>query len=360
MFLNIIKISSLAIVGIMMLFSAKIYSSERQAIANAQLAMSKGYYFSAIPYMKEFLYQNRGRVSDSEEKLLEKLITVVGTSQFETLSTQALSRSRSNSVAFILGKRWLKKGKWSKAKSYLGAINPNHPLAPFALNLLAVAESNQGKYEQAAINFRKCAKASTRSSADNSSDRRNQLEINHDLCIMGQARTSFAQGDFPKADLTYLDIEKSSPLWPEVVFEEAWTSYYQQNFNRTLGKLVTYRAPVFYYYFNPETAVLQALSFYKMCLYDDVKLTVSKFYAEYYQESQGLKRYLKKHRRDSDYYRLVIDRENQVTTQSLVDRLLAPLFRDGFYKQVRSQLVMMAQRKEILLTRIPGLGVNFS
>jgi len=86
-----------------------------------------------------------------------------------------------------------------------------------------------------------------------SNAQKEQLIINHDYCIAGLARVQFASKDYKKADLTYLDIPKESFVWPEILFEEAWNSYYQRNYNRTLGKLISYKAPIFDFIFKPET-----------------------------------------------------------------------------------------------------------
>ena len=86
---------------------------------------------------------------------------------------------------------------------------------------------------------------------------------------------------------------KSSRIWPEILFEEAWSSYYQKDYNRTLGKLVTYKAPILNYIFNPEIEVLKALSYMKLCLYNDAKTVSDSFWNTYLGPSQALGNYLR-------------------------------------------------------------------
>ena len=88
------------------------------------------------------------------------------------------------------------------------------------------------------------------------------------------------QKNLIKQILAYLDIEKSSPIWPEILFEEAWNSFYQGNFNRALGKLVTYKAPLLSYIYNPEIDALRALAYMELCLWEDTKNVVDNFYQE--------------------------------------------------------------------------------
>src|SRR5690606_24616319 len=108
----------------------------------------------------------------------------------------------------------------------------------------------------------------------------------------GIARTHFSSGGYDKAESVYLDLPKESFVWPQILFEEAWTSYYLKNYNRTLGKLVSYKAPVFGYIFNPEVEVLKALTYLKMCLYDDARKTVDDFYNELHDPSKNLRSFI--------------------------------------------------------------------
>jgi hypothetical protein len=160
-----------------------------------------------------------------------------------------------------------------------------------------------------------------------------QLEMNRDYCVMGSARALFQAKSYDKANLRYLDIPKSSFVWPEVLFEEAWNSYYLQNYNRTLGKLVTYKAPLFDYIFNPEIEVLNALTFMKMCLYDDAKKTSDNFYNKYMKDTRSLRLYLLKRKKQYKYfYRLMISFEkNKSATTDLLENLLQSISREPSY-----------------------------
>jgi hypothetical protein len=107
----------------------------------------------------------------------------------------------------------------------------------------------------------------------------------------GKSRVLYTERKYEAADLSYLDLDKRSIVWPQILSEEAWSSYYQENYNRTLGKLVTYKAPLLKFVVNPEQNVLQAMSYMKMCLFKDVNKVVEDFYKENesdYRYIQGL------------------------------------------------------------------------
>ncbi len=313
--------------------------------------VSSGYYYTAIPWVKEFLFKNRGSINSSMERAIDKLITVVGARQFEIMSIKYLRRSKSNSVRYIIAKKLIRKNKAAAALEYVNKINPNHPVYPFALNLKAVAYSLQGKISSSVSAFKNCEIASlSRLSKTSQPILKKQLMMNKDYCIMGEARALFQGKKFSKANLRYLDIPKSSFVWPEVLFEEAWNSYYEKNYNRTLGKLVTYNAPLFGYIFNPEIEVLTALTFMKMCLYKDAKKISDNFYKENMSNTRKLRLFLKRNaRRYKVFYRLVLDFEKtKRASNPLLKRFLKSVVREPAYLEIRQSLVdAVAELKKV-------------
>lgn len=317
----------------------------------SQKLVAGGYYFTAVPWVKEFLTKNRGRVSARMEKSIDKLISVVGSRQFELIPIKYLRRSKSDSIRYLIAKKYLRKNQVSNALQYTSKINANHPVYPYALNLRATAYSIQGKAKSAINSFRDCANfSSSRVSRVKNSFEKNRLLMNADYCIIGEARALFQSRQFDKANLKYLDIPKSSPVWPEVLFEEAWNSYYLKNYNRTLGKLVTYKAPLFDYIFNPEIEVLNALTFLKMCLYKDAKLTSDRFYKKYMKDTRDLRLYLKKRRRQYKYfYRLMTNFEKTGrATTSLLQTLLKSIAREPSYRENQRSLTMAVKELKII------------
>jgi hypothetical protein len=198
--------------------------------------------------------------------------------------------------------------------------------------------SQLGNHKEAETQFKDCIRTSEsmRNRAP-SQTQKAQLLANRDYCIAGLARGQFAAKDYKQSELNYLDIPKDSYIWPEILFEEAWNSYYLTNYNRTLGKLVSYKAPVFDFIFKPEADVLRALSYMKLCLYDDVKVTVDNFYAEYLNQSRQLRQFLISRGKDYNYYyNLMADNEaNKSAPFGLVDSILKSVRKDPAFLEMK-------------------------
>ena len=97
-------------------------------------------------------------------------------------------------------------------------------------------------------------------------------------------------------------IPKVSYQWPFMLIEKAWTAYQLEDFNRSLGIIVTYKSPLLSSYFFPETEVLKSLSYFKLCLYRDSLKTIEQYYKVYKTRSEALKALLIDHKHSNTYF----------------------------------------------------------
>lgn len=295
-------------------------------------------YFSSIPFIKEYL-SSTSRVNDSAvDRVLDELITEVGVKQFEVLPANILEKSNAPTVRYILARKAFRQGKYDQVLKYLGnKIEEWHPVKPFTLLLEGSTLAVSKREDQAIRSFKECIDVSnSQINKEENKDRLRQLKINRDYCLVGIARAQFATQKYELAHSSYLDLPKSSYIWPEILFEEAWNSFYLKDYNRTLGKLVTYKAPVFNYVFNPEIEVLKALSYMELCLWDDSKNTVENFYNKYEKENQGFKSFIDSLGKDyRQYYLLVKEREDgKFKDNPILSTALASIGRDPAYLEL--------------------------
>ncbi len=300
-----------------------------------------GHYFSVVPWMKDYLVKNNSTLDGELESALDSMLYMTGVKPFESLPEEVLRHSRSGNIRYILAKHLMKRGRYDEALKELSTIKSDHSAYPFVSNMKAALYAHLDRTKESEAQFKDCVEASqSRLGKVEIPAHREQLETNRDYCIAGIARTQFARQDYLKAELNYLDIPKDSFVWPEILFEEAWTSYYVKNYNRTLGKLVSYKAPVFDFIFKPEVEVLKALTYLKMCLYDDAKKTVDDFYTDLLNPSRELRNYLvgngKNYRR---YYDLMAAHEDGKNSElPIVDSVLKSVRKDGAYIELKSAL----------------------
>ena len=297
--------------------------------------IQSGMYFSAIPFFKEYLtIAPKGRNTEVDN-IADELITKVGVRQFESLSSNLLERSNAATMRYITAKKLFRAGKYEEALKFIDRkLDDDHPIKPFALLLEGSIYAVQKKSDLAVKVFRECIDTTESRVKDTESpERLRQLKINRDYCVIGIPRVHFAAQAFDKAYSTYLDLPKSSYIWPEILFEEAWTSFYLRDFNRTLGKLVTYKAPVMGYIFNPEIDVLNALTYMEMCLWNDSKKVVDVFYTKYEKDFEEYKRFVSNLGKDyRQYYLLIKDlKDGKLKVNPLIEKALFSISRDSTY-----------------------------
>lgn len=322
--------------------AARIYASGDKAkyprLVNE--LMDEGMYFSAAPFMKEYL-ASINRINDAEvDRIIDRLISEVGVKQFEVFPNSILEKSNAPVIRYILAKKAFRAAKYADVARHLSReIEDWNPVKPYALLLEASTYAVTKKEENAIKVFKECAQvAGEHISKEKDVNRLRQLKITRDYCVVGISRSQFSLTKFEDAYSSYLDLQKSSHIWPEILFEEAWNSFYLRDYNRTLGKLVTYKAPVFNYIFNPEIDVLRALTYMELCLWNDTSKVVEEFYSRYEKDYEAYRKFVTSLGKDyKQYHQLVKDlSEGKNFTGELLTRALKSIARDPSYIELYS------------------------
>ncbi len=253
----------------------------------------------------------------------------------------ALNRS---AYLYALGKDALLSGRETQAVGYLNAISSSSPLWPFALQLRGSAFAIQGKTNEALADFESCqneaSKATQGLSESGDVDRLRIKQAEREAgdlkarCQAGEARTLYQADRFDEADQTYDQIAKASLVWPDILFEQAWNSFGQKEYNRTLGKLVSYKSPALSFMFNSEADVLRAQSYLTLCLYSDANEVINEFNSRYTKVGEETKRFIESNSNDLNaFYRLGAETLSQSLYTSNEFRRMINRFVRGPYFQ---------------------------
>ncbi len=302
--------------------------------------VDSGIYFGTIPFIKETLY-NSGSVDTSLDNIINEVANHVGLRQFETLSTDVLERSHAPTLRYVLAKKYFNKGDYNGALRALEGLDVrSQGLSPFISNMRASAFAILKKSDEATRDYQDCIRQSEKelSKGGHTLLRKRQLTILRDTCQVGVARMHFASSKFESSILSYLDLQKKSPIWPETLFEEAWASFYNRDFNRTLGKLVTYKAPVLDYIFNPEIEVLSSLTYLEMCLFEDAKKSVDSFYTKYQRGYMGLLNLIGNVKSNYKEYYTLVKQRDKLNFDPLIIKLLKDIWRDPATQELFQQI----------------------
>ena len=176
-------------------------------------------------------------------------------------------------MKYVAARKYLRLGRYRNTIELLSSRNyKSSSLYPYILFQLASAYHLKKDYTKAVNTYELCKEISGDKIGDDSSNKyfNKELSFIYQVCSVCPSRVFFEQAKYEKSLAGYMEIKKEDYISPELLFEEAWGAL-SRNYNRTLGKLVTYRSPFLEHIFNPEVEILEALSMMELCRWDDVK-----------------------------------------------------------------------------------------
>ena len=206
---------------------------------------------------------------------------------------------------YAMGKDLLLRGRENEAIKFFNGMDARSSLFPFALQLRGTAHAIVGDVPAAISDFKECQKRSG-GLVSRITDRvpeagghwlKQQRTLAEDLearCLAGEARTYYQAGQFSESEEVYDRIPKSSFVWTDILFEQGWNAFAQQQYNRALGKLVTYKSPLLEFVYNSEVEVLAAHTYLMLCLYNDSNQVINRFNKKYNSLGVEVKRYVEK------------------------------------------------------------------
>jgi hypothetical protein len=246
---------------------------------------------------------------------------------------------------FALGKAAILRADENRAIEYLNQVKSESRLFPYSLQLRATALTIQGRVDEALDDFNDCEKYSDLIITENDMDspryiaQRNEAKDLNARCIAGQARVLYQAEKFEDADRMYDRIPKQSFVWPDILFEQAWNGFAKREFNRTLGKLVSYKSPALQFVFNSEIEVLRAQSYLSLCLYDDTQKAIDDFSSRYNKMGVEVKRFVEGNHSNLDsFYQLGAQTlKSPLSTTNSVAQLVNRFVRGPYFPALVAQ-----------------------
>ena len=159
---------------------------------------------------------------------------------------------------------------------------------PSSLFLRGTAYLLLGQVNEGVTDFRACANMADKVPYTKNITKQEARELKN-RCLAGVARGIYQGKKYNDAELAYEAVEMDSFSWPQVQYERAWTAIARGDYNRALGRLVTYKAPALTWFHDSEVEMLRAISYLQMCIYEDVDKEANIFMAKYGKVGQEIK-----------------------------------------------------------------------
>lgn len=290
--------------GVLIIFSwVMMFSSyaEKPKKTLSEVLEDKKYYYSAL---NEFFVETYSRtVINDDLKRLEELLYYTGIELLEDYEPSLLEKYPTSSTRFILGRQAYQQKKYSKAIDLFSKIHLGHRYYPEGKLLEAQVYDQQGSFKKRLQAYEACQSSALKNEKDSKTPKiARYYRMVFEICLVNKARHHFKLEEYKESIEAYDQIPKKSYKWPYILLEKAWVYYQMGDFNRALGLLTTYKSPLLDTYFFPEVEYLAALSYFRLCLYDDSLTIVNQFYQVYRPRFQSLDSILKSHKNSQTFF----------------------------------------------------------
>ena len=151
---------------------------------------------------------------------------------------------------YAAGSRAWQQGELSEARRHFSQVSPESALGSRALYSEGVALVEQGRLKSAAKEFVRVGR----------------LGYHDDWAALGMGRVYYGIGRYDLAGHWFEQVPVTSDQFAEARFENAWSSFMQNDPNRALGELLTLKAPGYAdTVYQPEAALLESIVWYSLC-----------------------------------------------------------------------------------------------
>ncbi len=287
---------------------ARAYYAVTRGLVAAGMDQSALYFF-----LRTLTFRNR-EVTRAVLELTPLFVERVGPdlikkSLIKLTSPQDYSTKSRSALWVTLAKDRLFRNDYPGAIQAASQVTSESAYYPLALQIRGVSYALSGQKNNALSDFRRCSERSSQRTKDMAfgslgpkyegiyKDAAVDLKAR---CLADQARVLYEMGNFDEADKVYDRIPKASFVWTDTLFEHAWATFARGEYNRTLGKLVSYRSPSLSFVFNSEIEVLNAQTYMSMCYYDDAEREMDIFLKSYGGLAQEIKTWIEKNSANKD------------------------------------------------------------
>lgn len=322
----------------------------------AQSLQRLGFYYSASKYYSVVVRRGPTRNNVFFRKALEELGKINSTISLGQSHIVQLFKTRIGDANvpgpargfyfYYLGIEAFNRRKYEQASALFNKVPSGSPYFTKAQFHLGVISNMRGAHTRA-INYFERVKGT----AGNGE----QGEWIREQAILNIARVHYEVKRYKSSIGYYAQIPRTSDVWLQALFEAAWALFMIQNHNSTLGTIHTIHSPFFDNRFFPESYILQAITFLRLCRYKQVKGSLARFKGRYQTTFRELNSMLDKYQGDTKgFFKLIYDyRVGSLSSYKSAQPILDALSRTDVYREA-GNTIRFADNEIARLTNYAG------
>lgn len=321
----------------------------------AQSLQKLGFYYSASKYYSKIVRRGPQASNPFFRKSLEELGKINNTVNlghshiiqlFKAEVKPAMIPGPARGFYFYYkGMEMFRQKKYAKARALFQKVTPGSNYRLKAIFHLGVIANLGGNFARAISFFE-----TVRTKAPDTEDGdwlREQANLNI-------ARVHYEAKRFKEAIRYYSEIPRESDNWLEAIFEASWAFFLMQNHNSTLGNIHTLQSPFFENRFFPESYILQAITYLRLCRYPKVRKSMEEFKSRYTPVLKDIKGALTTYKGNSTgFFKLVYDyREGSLGQYRSAWAIFDHLSRTDIYRE-SGNTIRFADSESARISRAP-------
>ena len=322
----------------------------------AQSLQKLGLYYSASKYYSIIVRRGRKGTNPFFRKALEALGRIdrqvnLGQDHVVKLFKEDVRSSDVPGPArgfyfYYKGVEAFNKEQFEKASSLFSKVPSGSPYYLGATFHLGVVLNLSGRHSRAISNFQKVLRST-------GTDRNPGL---YESALINIARVHYEQKRYTQAIGFYGRIPRDSEYWLDAIWETSWAFFFMEKFNNTLGQIHTIHSPFFINRFYPETYILQAITFLRLCRYPQTKKSMKEFKVRYKPVFKSMKGLLNRFKGNPRKLYKFVNRYDNTGVMSRFaksEQIVKKLTRVDAFKGARD-IVRFSQREIEALKRYSG------
>lgn len=252
------------------LFRMGLYQASEYQLAEILFEGSESHYFvSSLLKLLAVTYKTE------DEKVLFAVLSNV--------DYEALPKKFANELTYYLGKINFYNGQDEQALKMFGQVKDYSSFYPKAKYFLGVIQVRQQMYADAMKSFTEIKEMpDDKYIGTDIKKLKGMAELALGELYYAAAWQSQNKLAMFNVALNYFsNVGRDNAQWFESLFARTWASLMIGRFDSTLGTVVTLRSPFFTDIYFPEVNIVEAVTYYNLCQYDEVNNVIDYFFSVY-------------------------------------------------------------------------------
>ena len=179
---------------------------------------------------------------------------------------------------YAVGVRRFFMNDFENAKNKLKAIKKKSSMYVEANYILGLISIREKKIKRAKNHFKRCI-MHTKYKKRSRLKPQSYIYSFRNRCVQQLGRLEYTEKDYKKALRVYNLVQKDDYLWPRFLMDKAWAYYMSGENERSLGSVISYKAPLLKRFMIPEANYLRSLVYYDMCYFEKAENIYKEFNA---------------------------------------------------------------------------------